>query len=69
MKRIKIQFVRQDPEFGQVLLNNQEVLPFHYLFPNKLDRGLNETGYLVWDDDLPKYHTAARQHGAEVITL
>lgn len=69
MKRILMQFTKQDPDFGQVPVNSQEVLPFHYLFPGKLDRGTNAAGYTVWDDDLPKYEAAAKQRGMGVAVL
>ena len=69
MKRIRIQFTQQHPEFGEVALNNQEVLPYHYALTGKLDRGTNATGYTVWDDDLHKFEAEARKRGHGVKVL
>lgn len=69
MKRILMQFTVFDETYGDVPANSQAVLPFHYLFPGKLDRGTNATGYTVWDDDIPKYEAAAKQRGMSVAVL
>jgi len=64
---VTIQFVKTDPEWGQIPCTYQEVLPFHYQFPGKLSRGFNERGYRVWEEDVTDFQLAARKLGYDVV--
>lgn len=69
MQMIAIQFCRNDATFGEVALSSHEVLPLHYALVGKLDRGVNVTGYRVWNDDLPLFESEARKRGFNVAIL
>jgi hypothetical protein len=64
MRRVKIQFTRNDKDFGELPLNFQEVLPYHCEFTGKLDRGNNDIGYLVWPEQMPAMRAYAEKNGA-----
>ncbi len=58
-----------DPEWGKIDASGQQILPFHYAFPHKLDRHLGGSRFRVWPELLGDLQAKAKSLGLEVEVL